>query len=251
MESFSDHFSRLKVVAACYTRAYFSPHHFLADRCSELLYFLSFSFQSHHSFPIRCSKPPSLLTLGVQSHHLFSIWNSKPSYLLSYDIESRPAQFDIQRCQFSIMAFKATISLQLGVQSHHRFSFTMFRVVFLCLMFRDVSSQLWCLVPSSSSVQRSEPHLQLSVRVTIPSQFDVQSHNLFSVWAFEATISFQFYIQSRHIFSVTTFRVVLLNWTFRDVSSQLWHSKPPSPYNFAFRAVIIFQLRRSKSSFSV
>ena len=149
------------------------------------------------------------------------------------------------------MAFKATISLQLGVRSHHRLSFTMFRVVFLCLTFKDVSSQLWRSVSSSSSVWRLELHLQLSVRVTIPSQFDVQSHNLFSVWAFEATISFQFYIQSRHIFRVTTFRFVLLSWTFRDVSSRLWRSKPPSPYSFAFRAIIIFQLQRLRSSFSV
>ena len=149
------------------------------------------------------------------------------------------------------MAFKATISLQLGVRSHHRFSFTMFRVFFLCLTFRDVSSQLWRLVSLSSSVWRLKLHLQLSVRVTIPSQFDVQSHNLFSIWAFRATISFQFCIQTRHIFSVTTFRVVLLSWTFRDVSSRLWRSKPPSPYSFAFRAIIISQLRRSRSSFSV
>ena len=86
MESLSDHFSRLKVVTSCYTRAYILPHHFLTDWCSKPPYLLSFGFQSHHSFSVRCSKPPSLLSLGVQSHHLFSIRNSEPLYLFSYDI---------------------------------------------------------------------------------------------------------------------------------------------------------------------
>ena len=159
--------------------------------------------------------------------------------------------------------------LSYGVQSHHRFSVMTFRVVFLSLTFSDVSSQLWrsesssssvwCSKPhlqlgiqshypftvwrsepSSYSVWRSEPHLQLSVRVTIPSQFDVQSPHLF-----------QFGIQSRHIFSVTKFRVILLSLTFRDVSSQLWCSEPPSPYSLAFIAIIASQLWHSESCFSV
>ena len=157
-ELLSNSSSGLRVVAACYTRVYFRPHHFLVDRHSEPPYFLSydiqnhpsqFCIQSHYLFSVstfratipsqfRHLESPSLLSLSVQSHHIFSVWHSEPpsilgygvrghhlfiarhsksSYLFSYDIQSRPSQFDIQRCRFSIMAFRAFIFFSLAFRA--------------------------------------------------------------------------------------------------------------------------------------
>ena len=125
----------------------------------QCLHLLQFGIQSHYPFTVWHLEPLSLLNFSIQSHHLFSVRHSESPYLLSYDI---------QRCQFSIMAFRATISLQLDVQKHHCFSFTMFRVVYLSLTFKDVSSQLWRSEPSSSSIWCSEPYLQLGVQSHYP-----------------------------------------------------------------------------------
>ena len=104
---------------------------------------ISFQFgvRSNHIFSVWSSEPPSLLGYGVQSHHLFTTRHSKPPYLFSYDIQSCPSQFDIQRCQFSIMAFRVFI--------------------FFNLAFRAIPSQSGCSEP---------PFLfSLAFRVTIPS----------------------------------------------------------------------------------
>ena len=68
-------------MAARYTEAYFTPHHFLATWRSEPPSILSYEIQSRHSqFDVqsrlsqfRRSDPPSLLSLGDQSHHVFNL----------------------------------------------------------------------------------------------------------------------------------------------------------------------------------
>ena len=200
------------------------------------------------------------LTFRVTS----TVWHLEPSSLLSYDVQSCLSQFDIQRYQFLVMAFKAFIFfnlafktasparrsespsfLSLGVQSHHVFlqlgvlshhlflvqhseslslySLTFKAFIFFSLAFiTPISSQfgLQSHVFSlafrvTSPVWRSKPPslFSLAFKATISSQFGrsepppllslgVQSHHLFSVWAFRATISFQFSIQSHCPFTI-------------------------------------------------
>ena len=98
----------------------------------------------------------SVISYGVQSHHLLIARHLEPSSLLNYDVQSRLSQFDIQRCQSSVMvfrpfiffslAFKAAISSQLGFQSHV-FSLA-FRVVSLVWHIEpSCISSVWCLEP--------------------------------------------------------------------------------------------------------
>ena len=135
---------------------------------------------------------------SIQSHHLLITRHSEPSSLLSNDVQSRLSQFNIQRCQFSVMVFKVFI-----------FFSSAFRVA--------IYSQLRHL-ESSFSVRHSESSfLVLAFRAVRSSQFGLQSR--ISSLAFKATISFQFSIQSHHIFSV-------------------WRSKPPSLFSLAFRVTV-------------
>ncbi|RVW44232.1 hypothetical protein CK203_089473 [Vitis vinifera] len=98
-----------------------------------------FGVQSHHHLLSLGVQSPHLLSLGVQSHHLFSVSmfrattifsvlafkatissqfrRSEPSSLLNYDVQCRPSQFDFQRCQFSVMAFKAFIFFSLAFKA--------------------------------------------------------------------------------------------------------------------------------------
>ncbi|KAL6323644.1 hypothetical protein AAG906_002111 [Vitis piasezkii] len=140
--------------------------------------FLVWCLESHFEFG-----SPHLLSLGVQSHHLFSVlafrattifsvWafsttissqfrRSKPSSLLNYDVQCCPSQFDFQRCQFSVMAFKAFIFFSLAFRAAILSS--VWRLVppyLLNSAFRAaISSQLWHSKPSSSLVWRSKLHL--------------------------------------------------------------------------------------------
>ena len=181
---------------------------------------LQLGVQSHHRFSVWRSKssfsvsafratispqfwhsePPSLLSwafratisfqFSVQSHYLLATQHSEPSSLLNYDVQSRLSQFDIQRFQFSIMAFKAFIFFSLA-----------FRAAIYSQLRR---SEL------SFSVQRSESSFSVSAfRATISFRFNVRSHHPFSVWVFRATISSQFrHSEPPSVFSLE-FRVTI------------------------------------------
>ena len=128
---------------------------------------ISFQFgvQSHHIFSVWCSKPLSLLSLSVQSNHLLTAQRSEPSLLLSYDVQSRLSRFDIQRCQFSVMAFRATIPSQFSLHSH------VFNLVFgttISFQFGVQSHHSFLVWPSKSCFQ-----------------FGICSHHLFSIWLSE------------------------------------------------------------------
>ena len=147
----------------------------------------------------------SVLNYGVQSFHL-----------LQFGVQSR----------ISSLAFRATISLQLNVQSYHIFSITMFRVVFLSLNFRYVSSQLWHSELSSSSFGVQSCIFSLAFRVTIPSQFYIQSRHIFSVWPLEPC--FQFGVQSHLSLGVQSHHLF-----------PVWRSKSMSLHGLAFRATFL------------
>ena len=254
--------------------------------------FLNLTFRDISS-QLRCSEPSSFsvrhlepcFRFGVQSHHLFlittfrvvllsltfryvgsqlrysepssfSVWHSEPCF-----------RFSVQSC-ISSLEFRATISSQLrnsGLyfsvwHSETSFSVTDFRAFILLnlafkamffmwcsklhlqfniqsrissLAFRAISSQLQCSESSFSVWHLEMSVLSYGVQSLHPSQFGVQSH-VFSL-AFRATSPvwrsepyLQFGVQSHHLFSVMMFRVVILNLTFRDVSSQLRRSEPSS-----------------------
>ena len=110
MESLLDHFSGLRIVAACYTEAYFP---------SSFPYSLAFrviihSLHSKSSSTVWRSEPLSLLSFGVQSHHLFSVWRLKPPSLLSYSVQSCHI-FSVTtfRVVLHSLALRATISSQI------------------------------------------------------------------------------------------------------------------------------------------
>ena len=169
-----------------------------------------------------------------------SVWRLEPSYLLGYDVQSRPFQFDIHRCQFLGLAFRAFIllslasramfsvcrselHLQFGVQSHHFFSVMTFKVVLLSLMSKDVSSQLRRSEPSSFSIRRSEPCFRFGVQSRISSL------------AFRATIFFQFDVQSYHLHHIShslAFRATFL----------VWHSEPLFIPSSTFKVIMSFFL---------
>ena len=117
----------------------------------------------------------------------------------------------------------------------------------LSLTFKDVSSQLWRSEPSFSSIWCSEPHLQLGVQSRYPSQFDVQSHHLFSIWPLESlsfhnlalkaiTLSRSDILATFSTFRATflAFRAVVHSLTFRAVVHT--HSNILSHHLFSFSA---------------
>ena len=184
MESLSNPFIGLRVVAACYTGAY---------------------------FPIIIS-----LQLGVQSRHLFSITKFRVIlFSLAFKVVVHgmafraTISFQIWRLEptfFFSLAFRVIISLQLGVQSHHLFSVTMFRVVILSLTFRVISSRFNFQSRHLLTAWHLEPQFLFNygVQVTISLQLGVQSHHIFSFTTFRVfllsltfkVISSQFGIQS-------------------------------------------------------
>ena len=134
----------------------------------------------------------------------------------------------------AVWAFRDTISLQLSVQSRHLFSVTMFRVVLLKLTFKAfISFSLAFKAAISSRFRRSEP-LSSQFGHSKPLfllSFGIQSHHIFSVWAFRATISSQFghseppsllssSVQSHYLFLVSTFKATIFSvWPFRPAIS--------------------------------
>ena len=137
---------------------------------------------------------------------------SEPSLLLTYDIQSCLSQFNIQRCQFSIMVFKAFI--------------------FFSLAFR-AASLAWHSELLSLIVWRSEPHLQLVV----------QSHQLFTAWRSEPPSVLSFGVQSHHL--LTTRHSEPSSILSYDIQSHLSQFDIQSQYPFlimAFRAFIFFSL---------
>ena len=140
MESLSDHFFGLRVVAACYPGAYLPciiSLHFQFRR-SESSSLFSFSVQNHHRFSIsalratiafqfRYSKPSSsLFNFGVQSHHhLFSILTFR------FIIASQFRRLEPHH-RFQFWCSKPSSSFfSFGVQSHHRLSVSAFRVIII------------------------------------------------------------------------------------------------------------------------
>ena len=226
MESLSDHFNGLRVVAARYTGAYFS---------------LIISLQ------LWCSEPPSPYSsvfraaissqLSVQSHRLFSIttfrvvltvWHSNPLSLFS--LASRVA--------FSAWCSKP--HLWFDIQSHHLIFSLAFKATILII------------------VQRSKPPSLLSYDVqSHPSQF-VQSHYLFSISAFRATISFSVSTFKATIsFSVwrsklpslysLAFKVAIFSQLRHSKSSFIvWCSKSPSLLNFGIQSHHFFSVWHSE-----
>ena len=201
------------------------------------------AFSSRHSEPH--------LQFDVQIHRLsFVDVQSRPPYSLVFRA-TITSQVSIQNHVFSL-AFRATTFLELNVQIHHRFLVMTFKVVFLNLTFKDVSSRLWHSKPSSSSIWRSESHLQLGVqshqpfsfmvfrafilfslsfRVTIPSQLWRSKLSSSSVW--RSKPHFQFSIQSHHLFTV---------WRSEPSSSLVWRSEPPSLLNLGVQSHHIFSV---------
>ena len=140
MESLSNHFRGLRVVAARYTGVYLPL--FIS------LYF-QFDIQSHHvSFPFGIQSRIFILAFRVTFSILtfrvaFSVSTfraviasqfrrSESSSLLNFGVQSHH--------RFSVLAFRATIAsqfprlkpqslLSFGIQSHHRFSISAFRAI--------------------------------------------------------------------------------------------------------------------------
>ena len=183
-------------------------HHFLQFGVQSDIF--SLAFRSFIFLQFRCSEPSSVSSLafraassilgfrvtipfsfGIQSRifssvfrAMFSVWHSEPPSLLSYNVQSRPSQFDIQRRQFSVTAFRA---------------FTLLSSTFRAMI----------------SVWHSESHLQLSVlshylftiwrsqpssyhnRAFVATLFGVQSY----IQAFRTIISPQLGIQSHRLHS--------------------------------------------------
>ena len=132
------------------------------------------SFQFWHSEPSFSYNSMFRASIASQLRRLessFIVWHSQPPYLLSLGVQSHPSQFLIQSRIFS-SAFRATI-----------FFF----------------SQAFRATISYSSM----------FRATIPSQFGVQSHHLFSVWRLEPHL--QFGVQS-HYFLSLAFRAMFSIW---------------------------------------
>ncbi|RVW41405.1 hypothetical protein CK203_095204 [Vitis vinifera] len=190
-----------------------------------------------------------------------STWTARrlePSSLLSYDVQSRLSQFDIQRCQFSVMAFRATISLQLGVQSHHRFSVTMFKVVILSLTFRDSRISNFGVqshYPFSVMAFRGFIFFSMAFRATSPTwgseppsllSLGVQSHHFFSVWRSESlslhSLTFRAIILSRssircHLFGIQGY-IPSVQGRRSQLSIQSHHI-----FSLAFRAISQLDIR--------
>ncbi|WJZ87706.1 hypothetical protein VitviT2T_007069 [Vitis vinifera] len=241
MESLSDHFNGLRVVAARYTGAYFSLIISLQLWCSKppspyssshhLVF--SLAFRATILIIVQRSKPPSLLSYDVQSHYLFSVsafratisfsvsafkatisfsvWRSKlPSlYRLEFKV-AISSQLRHSKSSFIVWCSKSPFLLNFGVQSHHLFS-----------------------------VWHSKP----------PSLFSLgdKRHHLFSVWRSEPPSLLSYVVQSRHIFSIMTFRVVLHSLAFRAiVFSKFRHSKPPSFLSLAVQSHHLFSVWRSE-----
>ena len=110
------------------------------EKCGSTLAFRVFSIFSlaFRAFILLSSVFRAMFSIWNSEPSSSSVWRSKPSSLLSYDVQSRPSQFDIQRCQFFRLTFKSTTPSQLqrskssflvwhlemsvlsyGVQSHH------------------------------------------------------------------------------------------------------------------------------------
>ena len=266
MQSLSYPFSRLRVVTARYTRAYFLPHHFIAPWRLEPPSVLNYDVQSYPS------------QFGVQSHYLFSIWVFRAIISSQFRSSEPPSLFSL--------AFKATIPSQLrrlelpyllsqdvqirfsqfGFQSHYFFSVLALKVS-ISSEFRRSEPSLFNLafratVPSQ--LRRSELSYLLNYNVqSYPSQFGVQSCYLFLISAFRATVSSklqrselsyllsydiqsrpsQFGVQSHHLFSIWAFRAII----FFQLGAQSHRSFLVT----TFRAAISSQLRCSKSSFTI
>ena len=144
MESHLDHSNGLRVVVACYIKAYF-------------LFIISSHFQlgvqSHHPFLVTMFRVVFLnLTIIVIS----LVWRSKPLFPLG-----------IHSYCFSL-AFRATISSQFGVQSHG-FSLA-FRAAFSIWRSEPhfqfgVQSHIFNLAfRAAFSIWRSEPHFHFGVQ---------------------------------------------------------------------------------------
>ena len=207
-------------------RVTFSVSAFGSVICPQL------DIQSHH-VPFSFDVQSRIFILAVRVALLVSVSRaiiapqfrrSEPLSLLSYDVQSHPSQFDIQICQFSVLAFRTTIFLQLDVQSQHRFSITTFRVVLHSLAFI----------------------------ATISSQFGVQSHCPFIVWHSELSS----YHDRVFIANFSTFKAIVHNQEFRvvvhsqslepsyllfdiQIHQSVCHSEPPFFSSSTFRATFL------------
>ena len=128
------------------------------------------------------------------------------------------------------MAFRAAISLQLEIQSHHIFSVKTFKVVLLSLAFRAMFS-----------VWHSEPISNLAFRVTIPSQFGVQSHH-------PIMIGHSLLLFRRFRATFLAFRAISLVWSFR---ASFLVFNVISFFSLVFRATYVFLVTMFKVIVSV
>ena len=235
---------------------------------------LSFSIRIHPLSLVRHSEPSCTFLFNIQSRIFILTFKaalsisasraiiasqfrrSEPSSLLSYDVQNHPSQFDIQRCQFSVLAFRTILFLELDVQSKHCFSVTTFRVVLHSLAFIATISSQFGRSESSFIVSHLEPHFQFSVQshnfflqLGIQShhflQLDVQSHHPFSVWRSEPPSLFSLAFRatspvwrSESLFSQFGIQSHVFNLAFR-VASPAWCSKSVSLHSLVFRAIIL------------
>ena len=220
------------------------------------------------------SEPPYLFSLCVHSHHLLTVRLLKPSSLLSYDVQSLLSQFDIQRFQFSIMAFKVFIFFSLAFRVaflvQHLESPSLHSLAFRAFIFFSLTFGV------ASLVQHSEPSSLLNYDVQSRlSQFDIQRCQ-FLVMTFRAFIFFSLTfrvtylvqrLESLSLHSLTfraftffklVFRVVSPTWRSESLSllsygvqglHLLQYGVQSHISNLGLRATIPSQFRRSKPSF--
>ena len=224
MESLSDPSSWLGVVAACYTREYFS-----------LIVSLQFGVQSHHSSTVYV----------IQSHHVtLSVRRSEPLLVFHSTFRAVVHPCWAFKAISLVLVFRAIIPFQFGVQSHCVFSFTMFRVVFLSMTF---------LV--TSLVGHAELLFQIGIHrcffwfgvqshhYRIPS-FGVRSHHHFLVWRSWLHSLFRRSKSSSHLRSA--FRAIIITSQYRcsEPSSshfQFRRSEPCFHSYMEFRAIVYFR----------
>ena len=147
---------------------------------------------------------------------------SEPSLLLTYDIQSCLSQFNIQRCQFSIMVFKAFIFFSLA-----------FRAASLAWHSELLSLIVWRSEPPSVLSFGVQSHHLLTTRHSEPSSllsYDIQSH-----------LS-QFDIQSQYPFLIMAFRAFIFFSLMFRATSPTWRSESLSLHSLTFKAFIFFSL---------
>ena len=221
-------------------RVTFSVSSFGSIICPQL------DIQSHH-VPFSFDVQSRIFILAFRAALLVSasraiiapqFQRSEPLSLLSYDVQSHPSQFDIQICQFSVLAFRTTIFLQLDVQSQHRFSIMTFRVVLHSLAFiATISSQLVfrVIVPSQFGIQSYHP---IMIGYSLPTFR--RSKPQFTIRNSES--SFIPRVQSHHIFSLT-FRSISQSVIQSHHFPLVRHSELHSQHLefLVFRVVFLFQ----------